>query len=229
MTEGTARGGRRPSGLSRLDFLISIAAVFISAASVGIAIQNGRTERDLVAASSWPFLQVSKSAAYDSLGDADLAIANVGVGPAKIVSFTIFYDGNPVATGADLLRVCCGLSSDATAAARQIGDGAHYTTINETVLRAGADEPVMLVRNTLHMPHLHATFVAALHRLTFQACYCSVLDQCWASDLKNVEAHSVKVCPKVPRPFDSDGGWPATRPITAVESGRAVHSGRRAR
>jgi len=131
----------RAWNLSWLDFLISIAAVFISAASVVIALQNAKTERELVAASSWPFLQASKSADFDAEGDADLAIANVGVGPAKIVSLTVFYDGQPMATGADLLRACCGLSSDPAIAAAQIDDRARYTAIGETVLRAGTDEP----------------------------------------------------------------------------------------
>jgi hypothetical protein len=47
--------------------------------------------------------------------------------------------------------------------------------------------------------------VAALHRLDFATCYCSVLGQCWTSDLKSVEARPVKACPDAAQPFVPDG------------------------
>ncbi len=45
------------TGHGLFDIAITLAAIFISGLSLFVAIEHGKTERDLVAANSWPFLR----------------------------------------------------------------------------------------------------------------------------------------------------------------------------
>src|ERR1700760_2630374 len=102
----------RRTGIAWFDLALALSAIFISAVSLAVAIEHGRTERDLVAASSWPFIQATLSNEY-SEGSGQLyaafGVANGGVGPAKLQTFEVFYKGQPARSGVDLLRRCCGL------------------------------------------------------------------------------------------------------------------------
>src|ERR1700761_2477293 len=87
----------RHTGNGRLDLVLAVSAIFISAVSLAVAIEHGRTERDLVAASSWPFLREILSNESGTSPDSAVAfgVSNGGVGPAKVESFEVFYKGRP--------------------------------------------------------------------------------------------------------------------------------------
>jgi hypothetical protein len=104
----------RRTGFRHFDVITSTAAIFISAVSLYVAIEHGKTERQLVAANVWPFLQQILSNDYDVGKDKAVAIgfSNAGVGPAKIRSYEVFYRGKPIRSALDLLRKCCGLPAD---------------------------------------------------------------------------------------------------------------------
>src|SRR5438270_12440969 len=111
-----ARPAPRRTGRFGFDAIVSISAIFISAVSLFVAIEHGKTERDLVAANVWPFPRAILSNGYDEKGSIAVGVSNGGVGPAKIRSFELFYRGRPVSSGPDLLRKCCGLPADRPAA-----------------------------------------------------------------------------------------------------------------
>src|SRR4051812_31961149 len=82
----------RRTGVGWFDLVLALSAIFISAVSLAVAIEHGRTERDLVAASSWPFLRALISNSYGD-GEARFAaigVSNGGVGPAKLESYEVF-------------------------------------------------------------------------------------------------------------------------------------------
>jgi hypothetical protein len=56
----------RRTGIRHFDVIVSIAAIFISAVSLYTAIENGRTERQLVAADVWPFPRAILSNGWDA-------------------------------------------------------------------------------------------------------------------------------------------------------------------
>src|SRR5271170_2303575 len=95
------------TGRPALDLVIALSAIFISAVSLAVAIEHGRTERDLVAANSWPFLRRKLDTDYNNGRDVVIGVSNGGVGPAKLKSLEVFYDGKPVSSSLDLLRRCC--------------------------------------------------------------------------------------------------------------------------
>ncbi len=206
----------RHTGHRRFDLVMAICAIFISAVSLVVAIEHGRTERDLVAANSWPFLREDVTNGAGSGKDIAFGVSNGGVGPAKIKSFEISLDGRPVASPADLLAACCGLPRDAEGIKRMLPHGAaNMSMVDGTVLRPGEVNDVLTIAQAKADPGLFARLDASLLRLTFKVCYCSVLDQCWTGTLVGTDATPIRVCPPPAHPYDFNG-YPkaaaATRP-----------------
>jgi hypothetical protein len=52
--------------------------------SLYVAIEHGKTERELVAANVWPFPRAILSNGYDNKSSIAIGVSNGGVGPAKI-------------------------------------------------------------------------------------------------------------------------------------------------
>jgi len=193
----------RHTGHHRFDLIMAICAIFISAVSLVVAIEHGRTERDLVAASSWPFLRADITNAAGSGNDIAFGVSNGGVGPAKIQSFEVRLDGRPVGSPGELLTLCCGLPRDPAGIKRMLPHGAaNMSKIDGTVLRPGEVNDVLTITHAKADPVLSAKLNDALPRLTFSVCYCSVLDQCWTSALVDTTTQTVGSCPTPAHPYD---------------------------
>ena len=192
------------TGRPKLDLVIALSAIFISAVSLFVAIEHGKTERDLVAASSWLFLQRLMDSNYGPDKDIAIGVSNGGVGPAKLKSLEVFYDGVPVTSDFDLLRRCCGLNDEATKS-QLLQGGIVRSIADETVLRPGEDNPVLRVRKPKTKSEVSDRFAASLLRISFRACYCSVLDECWRSDLRSTRTQPVRACPPPEHRFDPLG------------------------
>ena len=95
-----------PSIFSRhwAESALSIFAVIIAAISLWIAIDTERTNRQLVAEAAWPFLQTYHSAFVEGQQAIALYIANAGVGPAKIETLEVFWNGKPYGSSTELLE-----------------------------------------------------------------------------------------------------------------------------
>lgn len=195
----------RRTGIRHFDVITSIAAIFISAVSLYVAIEHGRTERQLVAANVWPFLREIRSNSSGPNGDLAIGMMNVGVGPAKVRSFEVFYRGRPVSSGLDLLRKCCGLPADPVGVKSQLPRGFYYSTADNSVLRPGEADPVLKIYRVPAAMDVPNRFGNALSALSFSACYCSVLDQCWRSNLQSIQVQPVKECRAPEHPFDPNG------------------------
>jgi len=197
----------RRTGRAHFDLVVSITAIFISAVSLYVAIQHGKTERDLVAANVWPFPREILSNGYDSKGSTAIGVSNGGVGPAKIRSFELFYRGQPVSSGFDLLRKCCGLGPGRDAVRAAFPNGTSNSVVDETVLRPGEENPVLRVPPSTTGPAITTRLaqVGVLTEVTFRVCYCSVLDQCWISDLRSTQTQPVGQCTAPKHPYDPYG------------------------
>lgn len=193
------------TGRPRLDLVIALSAIFISAVSLAVAIEHGRTERDLVAANSWPFLRSILDSGYDSGRDTTIGVSNGGVGPAKLKSLEVFYDGRPVASARELLRRCCGLSSDPQVEGRQLPANFVWSLVDDSVLRPGEEDPVVRIHHSVDAPQIPQRLSQSLLRIGFRACYCSVFDQCWVSNLRSTSARRVRRCEPPQHPFNPGG------------------------
>jgi hypothetical protein len=200
---GEAHAHPHATGRSRLDLIIAVSAIFISALSLFVAIEHGKTERDLVAANSWPFLRMIMSNGYGAEDDAAIGVSNGGVGPAKLKSLEVFYKGVSVSSDLDLLRRCCGLKNETIRS--QLPNGIGWSIADETVLRPGEDNPVLRVHRIKSAPDVPGRFVASLQDITLRACYCSVLDECWRSDMRSTRTQPVRACPAPEHRFDPLG------------------------
>jgi hypothetical protein len=189
------------------DVIVSITAIFISAVSLFVAIEHGRTERELVAANVWPFPRAILSNGYDAKGSTAVGVSNGGVGPAKIRSFELFYRGQPVSSGLDLLRKCCGLGPGPQAVKAAFPNGTSNSVVDESVLRPGEENPVLRVPPSTTAPAITKRLaeVRVLNQVTFRVCYCSVLDQCWISDLRSTLTETVRECTAPEHPYDPNG------------------------
>jgi hypothetical protein len=193
------------TGRPKLDLIIAVSAIFISAVSLAVAIEHGRTERDLVAASSWPFLRGLLNNGYNDGRDIAIGVSNGGVGPAKLKSLEIFYEGVPVSSARDLLRRCCGLATATETMRRQLPDGFTWSLVDESVLRPGEEDAVIEVHRLKSATEIPDRLSASLLEIGFRACYCSVLDECWLSDLRSTRTRSVRQCEAPEHPFHPNG------------------------
>lgn len=171
------------TGHNRLDLAIALSAITISVISLFVAIEHGRTEEKLVAASSWPFLtfQTSKNGLQAGSRVIDLHLQNSGVGPARVQWVRVSLDGTPVRNRAELMSRCCGVPAGPVE--EQVRRG--LVTQNQPIGVLPARDGVTVLA-WRELPGNAATWDrldSARHRLKMRACYCSVLDECWTSDL----------------------------------------------
>jgi len=194
------------TGVRHFDVITSIAAIFISAVSLYVAIEHGKTERDLVAANVWPFARAILNNGGSPDGLIDIGVSNGGVGPAKIRSFELFYAGRPVRSSVDLLRKCCGLPNDPAAVHSALPRGAFlYSVVDNTVLRPGENTVVLQIDRKRTGQLGERLALAVTRQISFRVCYCSVLDQCWRSDLRNIQVEPVRQCTPPDHPYDPNG------------------------
>src|SRR6516164_291065 len=130
------------TGRHWLDLTLALSAMFVSIVSLALAVHHGDAMDRLVAANSWPFLMYDTES-IDPQGNRriSLKIENSGVGPARIQTFEVWWQGQPVSTASELLQRCCMTDAKAPidpATARSLD--LVIGQIASRVLRAGAAE-----------------------------------------------------------------------------------------
>ena len=196
------------TGRQAVDLMLGITAIFISAVSLYVAVEHGKTERDLVAGSTWPSIQAIYTNSFGPRNDLAIGYANNGVGPAKIKWLEVYYNGRPLQSDIDLLHQCCDVPLDPAGFSEALPDDFDVSIADQTVLRPGDSNMVLVVHRlgegtgTTLAQDVPRKMNLALKHLTFRACYCSALDQCWISALKTTDTIRVQTCPKADHPFD---------------------------
>jgi hypothetical protein len=196
----------RRTGFRHFDVITSIAAIFISAVSLYVAVEHGKTERQLVAANVWPFARAILNNGGSADGLIQIGVSNGGVGPAKIRSFELFYRGQPVSSELDLMRKCCDLPGDPAAVKAALPAGTfEYSLVDETVLRPGENTVVLQIDRNKTAELGNRLALAVTRQIGFRVCYCSVLDQCWMSNLQSIEVRPVRECTPPEHPYNPNG------------------------
>ena len=128
-----------------------------------VAHSTGRRWLDLTLANSWPLLMYSTDN-MDPQGNRriSLKIENDGIGPARVQTFEVWWQGQPVSTGPELLGRCC--MTDATTPL----DSATARSLNlvigqvaSRVIRAGEAETFL----SLELKDANADVVATRQRM----------------------------------------------------------------
>ena len=175
-----------------VDFAVPLSALAVSMISLAIAIHHGHTMQKmadenarLVQANSWPLLQFTTGNANEK-GEPEitLKVENAGVGPAKLISLEIFHGDQRIRTPRDLVQA---LDPTTTRPVLSLG------VTMPIVLRAG-DSQLIIGLKRQGQEALWDKLNSARFELRFRACYCSVFDECWVSDLATVSPQHVEQC-----------------------------------
>lgn len=142
--------------------LIGVCALGVSLYQAAIMREQNRMMREQQKASVWPNVAVENSHTPDAF---HLRLVNTGVGPAKIGTVRVTFDGEPIQTWTDLIR--------RVHPARQI----HYShsEVGNRVLPADDFETVLTVTDAAVADSIQAH----IERLAIEICYCSIYDECW--------------------------------------------------
>ena len=168
-----------------LEYAITTGVLLISAVSLWVAIGTEDANRQMVEASSWPFLQVNSSNG-DGQGHSILlfSISNGGVGPAKVKSLEVFWRGTAYSGAAALASACCGYKPAPIDIAKTGGPVPEsvFTTARmaKTVIRAGDWANFITYPLTVQDEAVWRNLDAERRtNISFRLCYCSVFDECW--------------------------------------------------
>lgn len=173
-----------------LDPFLALIAVAVSAISLWVAIGTEQANRRMVAAASWPLLQADTSNLNSTI---TMSVQNGGVGPAKLKTFELFWNGKAYPGAHDLLAACCGYQVPAS------GDTTLTTGgVSGIVIRAGESHIFLALPRREDNADAWQRLDRIRRTLKFRACYCSVFDECWIATLKDLEPKRVDKCPSVP-------------------------------
>lgn len=180
----------RHTGRPWVDLLLGISAVSISFISLFLAIHNGKAMERLVQANSWPFVQITFSTLNpDGTPHIHLDIANKGVGPARIESLEVTYNGMPVSTPRAMLNAMLNRTTVPPHPRMQTSDVVH------TVMAAKELTSFVDFKPGEFSAEDYDAIRVGVQKLTFLACYCSFFDECWMADTSKPRPSSVKECP----------------------------------
>lgn len=207
------------TGHRLLDLSIAVSAILISLTSLAIAIHHGRVQQKLVAANSWPFLTALTSNDFgEGRQTFSLLILNSGVGPAALKRLVVRYDGKPVRGWVELLQACCALARDFKLSEFQdIGFVSGGRA--KGIIRANQHVLLLRLARLPERPRIWEQFGAARLKLTFDACYCSIIGECWESDLKTLDPRSVQQCDATPDDYVEVGAGFDDQPNLPVIEG----------
>lgn len=186
-----------------LEYLSTAAVLVISLLSLWVAIGTEDANEKMVEASSWPLLQVA-TGNLDDAGNHSISfeVTNSGAGTAKLESFELFWNGKAFPDSVSYMQACCGYPAFHPDAQGRMPPGLSKESqrLMGRAIRAGEEIKFLKV------PLLTASAAAwgkldqARFITTYRACYCSVFDQCWTSNLRDLHPVRVDRCeaPKVP-------------------------------
>lgn len=202
----THRQDRAFAGNKRLVVAIALSVLSVSTASLVFSLYTGsalnalvRENARLVRASSTPLLTFTTgNISDDGVARISFAVSNSGTGPARIVWFQIRNNGAAYA--------------NLQALAQSSGTPLPPTNILtrplvQTLLRPGEDRSIIeWNRPASTGPELAAWQAVERARFNYQveACYCSLLGDCWESTLNADDPRPVAECRAADRPSFGD-------------------------
>ena len=196
------------------ELVIAAAVVLISLASLFTAVYQSIVMRRTLEASVWPRVEWENSN-YDAerrVNAITFAVANRGVGPARIARVEILLKGKRVGNENTLLLDCC--ADGATPEMRlatlrrltEQGDLMTFTSTLDGVALTPGQERILF---EFDRPVEQSPALAVWDRLNkirdelnLSVCYCSVFDDCWSSQARAYKqtTEPVRSCPTEPEP-----------------------------
>lgn len=188
----------RKTGHRLADLAVAFSALFVSLCSLGIALHHGRTMQRLVEANSRPFIQITTSngpPGADSASQAFMVlISNPGAGAARVERFSILVDDKRVKDISEALLRLAGLPDNTPQASAVLGP-IMYAAVAPSYIKAGSDQMVLRwPRTATNAAVWDKDAAAASVRVKFEACYCSIFDECWIENSHTFRPTAVTSC-----------------------------------
>ena len=165
------------ANLASPEMLVALSAVIIGACALVVAFFEVRIMRADQRASVLPLVELNRSTIRatrnDSAGSETVTqlkfnAENVGIGPAKVVDFRVTVDGKAFKTWGEAMRELLGRNEP-------INYG--NSTITGRTIPAGRSIEMFGITGT----DLAGEINANADRLDFEACFCSVFNECWTA------------------------------------------------
>lgn len=191
------------TGLRWLDISLGVAAAIVSLVSLWLGLHSAHSMEKLVAANSYPYLELQRSSANLERRHADggfsgrveFALTNNGIGPARVEWVELTYKDKPMANLSELLAACCNATDKNAPLMNKRGN------VTGTLIRPGATVAMF----TADEPEAPNAMFDALHRamqhIRQSACYCSVFDECYLRSWDGTKPTPVEQCTPPAKPF----------------------------
>jgi hypothetical protein len=193
----------RGTGFHWLDISLALSAFFVSLVSLWLAIHNGRTMEKLVAANSYPNIDIEPGNRFD-FGDGlglrpavYLSLANTGIGPARLRSVQLSWQGKTAADLRALAALCC--SAEDGSSLPQM-DYWRSGDLRGYMLAAGQSVNLFAWPEALSDPRW-ARLNEVREKIGLEVCYCSVFDECYVRNSDHREPVRIKACPVPAVPY----------------------------
>ncbi|MDH3441129.1 MAG: hypothetical protein OEM63_10275 [Gammaproteobacteria bacterium] len=186
MHSGAVTDDQSPKRNIHPEMLVDISAVVIGVCALGVSMYETSLMREEQRAAVIPILELGPSfntSTEDPSRNRFWLIAqNVGIGPARVHDFTVTVDANPQPTWDAAMRLLAGQDERVSHS---------YSVINGRTI--SPDRTVRMFE--LSDLELIGDILANYERLEFEACFCSIFDECWTTnDSTFGVAAPVEVC-----------------------------------
>ena len=161
------------------EMLVGISAVAIGLSALGVSLYETSLMRAEQRAAVVPILELGRSFNYSvtdpSRNRLSLIAENVGIGPARVIDFRVTIDGEPYPTWDAAMRTLAGA-----------GERISYSmsTINGRTIPPDRRIEMYKLSDLEHLESILENF----ERMDFEACYCSVFDECWTTKMSTFGA-----------------------------------------
>lgn len=173
------------------EMLVGVSAVFIGVCALFVSLYEAKLMRAEQRSSVLPILELARSYYARSNDDEQgkwrltFHAENVGIGPARVLDFKVTVDGQAYPTWHEALEAL--VDEDV-----EIFGG--QSTINGRTIPAER----MVTMFDLDTADVAREIVEGMNdgRLNFEACYCSVFDECWTTNYQTdlAAARPVQQC-----------------------------------
>ena len=173
--------------------LITVPTFVISLALAYATFVQADATRKIQQSETWPFVSYGTgNATTEGKPELTLSLTNSGVGPAKLQAMELVYNGKPMATPREFLRLCC-------------AGEAKFSFMSEPVsgvLRPGQQRNFIRIPRTEENAAIWERLNLERWKITVRSCYCSIFEDCWVTDSRIADPQPVEACPANWQNFD---------------------------
>jgi hypothetical protein len=176
------------------ELTIACSAILISLISLFVSVRHGHTMEKLVEAnekqvkaSTLPLLRYGAGNMEENQPVVQLHVINGGTGPALVSWLRILWNGAPVKGPQDLLDKCC-------AKGRHVALNSYVDIISGNTLPAGRTQNIWSMPKANNDVQIWQALSDQRNKIAAEACFCSVLEDCWKTRFENSPPQPVKEC-----------------------------------